>query len=386
MKWLVSLAACIGFLPFITGCGTEVTHHSQPPAQLSDWGLFSASGGNLVLSEGVEPYDLNTPLFTDYAHKWRTIWLPPGSQITLEVNGDWQWPVGAILSKTFYYPVSGENSEGSGGKGNDSSQVLKVDDHGPDFDQGRLDLNQVRLMETRLLVHQTDGWQAYPYIWRADQSDADFEVAGDIQMLTLNDQGVKTEFAYVVPDANQCAGCHAPNFTTKELRPIGLQTRHVNKNYQYHPDGEVANQLARWAEKGYLSSLEEPMEMLPANALWQAQPLPELDHQVRSYLDINCGHCHNPSGAADTSGLWLHKAEQDPVRLGVCKPPVAAGQGTGNNLFSIVPGKPHKSILTYRMASLDPGAMMPELGRSLVHEEGVNLVNQWIAQMDGQCQ
>jgi hypothetical protein len=73
------------------------------------------------------------------------------------------------------------------------------------------------------------------------------------------------------------------------------------------------------------------------------------------------------------------------MRLGECKLPIAAGQGTGGNKFSIVPGKPEESILVYRMTSIDPGTMMPELGRSLVHDEGVALIADWISGMEGSC-
>ena len=73
------------------------------------------------------------------------------------------------------------------------------------------------------------------------------------------------------------------------------------------------------------------------------------------------------------------------MRLGLCKPPVAAGQGTGDFTFDIVPGHPEKSILTYRMESTDPGAMMPELGRAVPHVEGIALVTKWIAAWPGQC-
>ena len=107
--------------------------------------------------------------------------------------------------------------------------------------------------------------------------------------------------------------------------------------------------------------------------------------RARAYLDINCGHCHSAVGPADTSGLWLDAATDEPRRLGLCKPPVAAGQGTGDHMFDIVPGRPEDSILIYRMASLDPGAMMPELGRGTVHEEGVALVRDWITAWLGGC-
>jgi hypothetical protein len=69
------------------------------------------------------------------------------------------------------------------------------------------------------------------------------------------------------------------------------------------------------------------------------------------------------------------------TQLGIGKAPVAAGKGSGGRLFGIVPGKPEESILQYRIESTHPGIMMPELGRKLVHEEGVELVRQWISEM-----
>ena len=51
------------------------------------------------------------------------------------------------------------------------------------------------------------------------------------------------------------------------------------------------------------------------------------------------------------------------------------------NLYDIVPGDANASILLYRMKTKAPGERMPELGRSLVHEEGVALIQQWINDM-----
>ena len=92
-------------------------------------------------------------------------------------------------------------------------------------------------------------------------------------------------------------------------------------------------------------------------------------------------HCHNPEGPARNSGLDLTAAQRNPTALGLFKPPVAAGRGSGGREFDIVPGQPDKSILVYRIASTDAGIMMPELGKRLVHEEGLALVRQWIAAM-----
>jgi hypothetical protein len=60
---------------------------------------------------------------------------------------------------------------------------------------------------------------------------------------------------------------------------------------------------------------------------------------------------------------------------------VAAGRGAGGLAVGIRPGAPDASILAYRMASTEPGVMMPELGRSVRHEEGLALVRALIAAM-----
>ena len=102
--------------------------------------------------------------------------------------------------------------------------------------------------------------------------------------------------------------------------------------------------------------------------------------RAHAYLDINCGHCHNRRGPADTSGLALDASETSRVALGLCKSPIAAGRGTGDRRFAIVPGQPDESITVYRMGSTEPGSMMPELGRSLAHDAGVELIRRWIAE------
>ena len=84
----------------------------------------------------------------------------------------------------------------------------------------------------------------------------------------------------------------------------------------------------------------------------------------------------------ETQGLFLNMEEAALTRWGVLKPPVAAGRGAGDRLHTIVPGKPDASIMMYRMESTDPGVMMPELGRKLVHKEGVELVREWIKRME----
>jgi len=57
----------------------------------------------------------------------------------------------------------------------------------------------------------------------------------------------------------------------------------------------------------------------------------------------------------------------------------------GDLLFDVVQGKPEESMLVHRMESNTPKIMMPELGRSMVHLEGLALIREWIASMHGGC-
>ena len=217
-------------------------------------------------------------------------------------------------------------------------------------------------------------------MWNADGTDATLERTGADIALTLQTGSAKTAFVYSVPNQNQCAGCHAQDYRTRAIQPIGLKARHLNRDFA--GDGGEINQLRRLVAKGYLTGV--PAAGVPRNADWQDQSA-ALSPRARAYLDINCSHCHNRDGAARTSGLWLDAATLDPRILGLCKPPVAAGRGTGDRSFDIVPGHPEASIIPYRLASTDPGEMMPEVGRALEHREGVDLISRYIVAMKGAC-
>ncbi|BDU19818.1 SO2930 family diheme c-type cytochrome [Dyella sp. GSA-30] len=341
------------------------------PPHLSDWHVVEVRDGKLMLNQDVVPYDLNTPLFTDYAHKLRTIWMPKGVAATYDPNDTFDFPVGTIISKTFYYP-----------KGAKPGEVARTYDSSKDFAGEGLDMARVHLIETRILVRRESGWAAIPYVWNDAQTDAQLARTGAVIPLTLvaSDQA-REDFNYVVPDESQCSSCHAQDWVTRKIHPIGPKARHLNRDYRY-ADGDE-NELEHLVKVGYLTGAPKPADA-PRNANWM-DPHAPLDARARAYLDINCGHCHNPKGAANTTALTLDVSAAEDRHIGLCKPPVAAGRGTGDHMFDIVPGKPDDSILAYRMASKDPGEMMPEIGRSTVHQEGVNLIRAWIAAQPGEC-
>ena len=366
---LIVLVIASGILLVAAGCGkgpSGVRFHTPDayPQNLSAWGLYAIEGDRLVLADGVVPYDLNAPLFTDYAQKLRAIYLPPGTSASYRDYEAFEFPVGTIISKTFFYP-----------KEEDPGVVRASYTWQPG--QSSLDRKQVRILETRLLVRQADGWDALPYVWQGD--DAVLRLAGSLERLALaRDDGQRVPLPYIVPTRNECAACHATDHSSGELQPIGPRARHLNRGYL----GGPGNQLVRMAASGRLKGLPAPSDV-PANADPDGDG--SLAARARSYLDINCGHCHNPQGAADTSGLHLDAATTDTRALGICKPPIAAGQGTGGRSYSIVPGDADDSIIVFRMETSDPGARMPELGRSLHHREGIALVSRWIDGLDGEC-
>lgn len=347
------------------------------PEKLADWGVVGVRAGHLVLADGVQPYELNTPLFSDYAGKLRTVWMPKGQSATWKPDIAFDFPVGTVVTKTFYYPKAADGTVAPGDN-------LRLGDTG-----AGLDLSKVRLVETRVLVRRANGWAAFPYVWNDTQTGATLKRIGQAIPMTLTrpgrtdrfDHPVSSRFVYQVPNVNQCAGCHATDHAAKALLPIGLKSRHLDREVTLA--GARFNQLDRLVMVGYLKGLP-PADGRVRAPDWRDESVP-LEPRARAWLDINCGHCHSPKGPADTSGLYLDAASPAGASLGLCKPPVAAGQGTGGFSRDIDPGKPDQSILMFRTGSTDPGAMMPELGRALAHDEALALLRRWIAAMPPGC-
>lgn len=347
---------------FLSSLTPEAERQTQVPDTLSGWNLFMGPLSRMEPALGVIPYDLNTPLFSDYAYKARFIRIPEGKKAQYRPDRVFVFPEGTVLIKHFYYPLD----ERKPAKGK-------------------------RIIETRLLVLGPTGWDAYPYIWNAEQTEAYLDLAGGQQKVAwTRHNGRKSEFDYFIPHINQCKGCHSYNVSpaattaagqpvSGEIIPIGPAARHLNADFDY-AEGRF-NQLEYWEKKGILEGLPDMAEVPRLPRAHDPSDTHSPEEKARAYLDINCGHCHHPYGPANTSGMFLHYDEADPARWGVHKSPVSAGKGSGGRLFGIVPGKPEESILLYRMETTDPGEQMPEIGRQFVHDEGVKLIRDWIASM-----
>ncbi|KAB7647571.1 SO2930 family diheme c-type cytochrome [Polymorphobacter fuscus] len=313
----------------------------DPAPLLSAYGLFADTGGR-VPAAGVTRYTLNTPLFSDYAEKFRYVWMPPGTSAAYADDGALTFPVGTAIVKTFAYPA--------------------------DF---RAPNAKLRLIETRLLVRRATGWVPLSYVWNAAQTEAVLKRAGArVPVAFVDTRGAAQQLDYAVPNTNQCKQCHQQG---NDVTPIGPTAGNLNGGL----DGHGANQLMAWTAAGRLTGVPTTP---PRLARWDDAAAP-VAARARAYLEVNCGHCHSRAGFASNSGLYLQHDEPDPAHQGIGKRPVAAGRGSGELDFAIASGNPDASILLHRMASNEPGVMMPQFGRTVAHKEGVALIRAYIAEL-----
>ena len=77
--------------------------------KLSEYNFFAGELKNLHPAEDVVPYDLNSPLFSDYAFKKRFVRIPTGKTAAYDPNEVFEFPEGTTLIKNFYYQLISEN-------------------------------------------------------------------------------------------------------------------------------------------------------------------------------------------------------------------------------------------------------------------------------------
>jgi uncharacterized repeat protein (TIGR03806 family) len=328
-----------------------VDYLSHTPDQLSGYCLLENHNGTVVAKPDVVPYDLNTPLFSDYAIKTRMVWLPPGTSIHYDDTNALDMPIGSLIAKTF---------------------AFAKDYRAPDAD--------VRVVETRMLVRTANGWVGTGYVWNDEQSDATHAPDGDTREIDFVDaQGTPHSARYRIASEFECHSCHDSGDGVPQ--PIGPSARQLNRDFAYASGSE--NQLAHWAKLGLLSGAPDPAQA-PRMPVWNDPASGSVAERARAYLDANCAHCHNADGLSQKTNLWLRWSESDPSHAGICKK-TGKPEAAGGLAYDVVPGDPDHSAMIFRLASTDAGSMMPQVGRSLVHAEGLALIRAWIAGLTGGC-
>lgn len=301
------------------------------------WKLVPAAGGQpsafpeLLSKTGCKdtsqlvPFGVNAQLWSDGAAKERFMALPDGATITVKPDGDFDFPIGTVLVKSFKL----------GGK----------------------------YVETRLFVrHDDGGWGGYTYEWNDDQSDA----------VLLRGSKTKTVGAqsWYFPSRSDCARCH----TEAAGRALGPEIGQLNGDFTYDGTNRIANQLKTLEHIGMFSApLGKPVDQLAVI------PPPDgtapLEARARAYLHANCSNCHRPEGGGrGTMDLRFTTGLKETT---ACNGNAEAGDLGVAGAKLLVPGDPTKSLISLRPHAVGANRM-PPLASSIVDTAGLAVVDDWI--------
>ncbi|WP_405573159.1 fibronectin type III domain-containing protein [Winogradskyella sp. Asnod2-B02-A] len=285
---------------------------------LSELNLFSGNLNELMITSKAFEYDLNTRLFSDYAHKQRIIALPEGTSMEYDGDGLPIFPDNTVIAKTFYF---------------------NIDDR--DLSLGKT------IIETRVLIKLNGLWETGDYKWNSEQTDAVLDLEGSSLPVTwIDTEGNSNSSTFQIPSNTDCFTCHSNN---DNIIPIGPKLRSMN----FEING--VNQLEQFIANQTLTGLSNSASVRSL-ANWQDTSLP-LETRVRAYMDINCAHCHIPGGScADQSTLNL--ALETPLEE--------------SNI-------PEQSVLIdYRVSFYLDGISMPFIGTTMRHVEGLDLIQEYM--------
>ncbi len=320
----------------------------EPPFLLSQTGAFSDTP-NMVPAQGVLPYDVNAPLWSDRAHKLRWIVVPndgihdsPSEKIQFKPEGSWKFPVGTVFIKHFELPV---------------------DDANPTV---------YRRLETRFYVMPETGEPyGFTYKWREDNSDAELMPAGldeNIDIAT-NGGGTRQE-TWTYPSSSDCRFCHNSNAD----HILGVKPWHLNGDVTYPETGRTANQLETLGAIGIFDNAFQP-NLVPwmLKSRHVQDSAASLTERVRSYLDSNCSQCHQPDGVR----AFFDARMTTPLEnQGIIYGELENSDGDPANRV-ILPGDPNRSIMLRRLSSV--GAIkMPPIAKHIVDQPAIDLMTAWI--------
>jgi uncharacterized repeat protein (TIGR03806 family) len=328
-----------------------------PYPKLSDYKFFVGAIEEQLPTLNVIPYEPASSLFTDYAHKKRFVWMPGNVKATYVAdNKTLDFPVGTFLIKTFYYNTIQPN-------------------------------NTTQIIETRVMIRKSDKWHFYEYIWNDSQTDAVLLQSGEFangsskKFIFAKPNGEIVNEDYRIPSESECLACHKINVTATNLSgipiPIGVKPQNLNHNYSYKQGSK--NILQELVDRGYLQSYP----VINNTTIDYKDITKPLAMRVRSYVDINCAHCHQDQARCDYRPMRFSFNLTDiDSNIGIC---VNGDEAIGEIQKIIMPGNSSKSILHYRISTNDESERMPLLGRTIVHDEGVALIEEWINSLTQRC-
>lgn len=362
----------LAFLDYNAGTIHQLVPHEATPESaaafprlLSETGLFASTAEHQP-APGVLPFSINAPQWMDGAAAERFVAFPHngalrfarprGPQPRGVVN-----PEHGVLVKT----ISLETRPG--------------------------DPASRRRIETQILYFSGLDWQnnggewfGYTYLWNDEQTDAALVPAAGLEFpITLVDPaapGGERTLTWRVHSRSECYTCHNPWAGYR----LAFTEPQLNRWHDY--GGGPVDQLAALEQMGVVE-LAAPRSSagasdhggnVPPAAVALVDPYDEhqpLEARARSYLHVNCAHCHR-FGGGGTSLMQLDAAVPlEQARMVGERP----SQGTFNLPAPALvrPGDPFASVLYYRMAKTGRGRM-PHIGSSEVDWRGLSLIHDWI--------
>ncbi len=293
------------------------------PTALSDTGLFTDTAA-LTPSPALLPYGVTVPFWSDGANKQRWVYVPPDEIVQTDPHGPWTFPVGTITVKHFAWP-------GQPG----------------------------RRLETRVMIHQRDGWAGYTYRWNDAQTDASLVTTPATGAHPQAD-GSTRRWSY--PAGADCLRCHTPGYG----QALGLRTRQLAGT----DPGRAL--IATLTERGQLEPVPGPTPSAHPRLLDDAAPVAD---RARAYLDVNCAPCHHPGGPAPGGlDLRVDTALAEAAALDVAPDAEATVAGERR----LVAGDPQRSSLWIKPGLRGRRGQMPPLASLRVDEPGRALLGRWI--------
>ncbi len=296
------------------------------PDDLEDTGCVDTNDPTQPAS-GLVPYTVNAPFWSDGAAKGRWMGLPDGTTIDIDGSGDFVFPSGTVIMKSFEL----------GGQ----------------------------LIETRLLMRHPDGiWAGYTWEWNDTETVATRVRGGKVRDVGGQD--------WIYPSEGECMQCH----TSAAGFSLGPEVAQLNGDLTYPSTGITANQLETLEHiMMFTNPLPAPVSSLPALAD-PADGSESLTDRARAYLHTNCAQCHRPGGPTPTNLDFRYDTAL--ANTNACDVvPNAGDLGIGPNGRIIAPGSAANSVLPARMNVRDINGM-PPLGSHEIDTAGLNLINAWI--------
>jgi uncharacterized repeat protein (TIGR03806 family) len=318
--------------------------NASPPLLLSQTGAFRDTA-RLVASEGLIPYDLNVPFWSDGAAKRRWISVPQNEKIAFQERGPLGFPKGTVFVKHF---------------------EMAVDETHPEIK---------RRLETRLLVCDSNGGvYGVTYKWRPDNSDADLLTTNLSEPIVIKTAtGTRTQTWYF-PSRRDCLTCH----TARAGLVLGVKAAQLNRDLTY-PSGVADNELRAWSQIGLFHRQLSKADIAACPSLARSNdPTRSLEDRARSYLDANCSQCHRPGG---TVGYFDARYETPLADQDLIAGQILIDEGV-DAARAIAPNDIWRSLIYMRANSVGD-IKMPPLAHNMVDVAGMQLLRQWIESLPG---